>query len=197
MSRAELRASRGLRSRTPNSSDSSGMRPAIADRVLPDTHVRRESADVSREVRHDSMNVIAQLVEGRRIRVAPRAHENVARWCPWENESSAELSDSPLQLVAAHGGESEFRNDNRESDMSEGCVEPLDVEQARAHASPRTQHALDVGRLGYASSARKAEPPGGLRRRRTCWEAVPSGACVLSSDGGSKLHVPTSWPCAC
>jgi hypothetical protein len=81
-------------------------------------------------------------------------------------------------------------------------VESFDVEESRSDSATGAQQALDVGCLRYPSSARKPEllrglrRLGALRRRRTCWEAEPSDACVPSSDGDSKLHDPTSSPCA-
>lgn len=209
MCRAGPRVARAPRSRTPSNSDSSDMKPAAVVQCPPGTRGLRESAaassgcrrrgivgrDLRTDLRGDMADLLAQLVEARVVGLAPGTHEQVARGRLRQHLCARELSQSPLQPVSSNRGKPELRHHDSDAHVPERRIESLDVEEARRQAATRAQQTLDVGGPRYPSSTRKAERL--LRRRRTCWAAVPSDACAPSSDGDSKLHDPTSFPCAC
>jgi hypothetical protein len=108
---------------------------------------------------------------------------------------SRELAQPPLQFVALDRGEAKLRHHNGDACVTQRRFESLDVDKTSADSLTRAEKTLDVGGSRYPSSAREAELR--LRRRRTCWAAVPSDACGPSSGGDSKLRDPIWFPCAC
>src|SRR5439155_2965770 len=140
-------------------------------------------------------DLFAQSAEIRVVRVASRPQKYVAGVGEWQHVLSRELAKPTFQLVPLDGGMTELRNYDGDARMSEWRLETLDVQEAGSNTPTRVQQTLDVGACRYPSSAR--EPELRLRRRRTYWAAVPSDACVPSSDGGSILHDPIWYPCAC
>jgi hypothetical protein len=170
------------------------MRRATAGQVPPGRHVRRESTGVSCDVSAEVVDLVAQRREARVVGIAPRANEQIARRELRQNESPRQLAHLALQLVSTNCREAELRHHDRDAHMPQRRIESLHVEQTGADAATRTQQTLDLGGSRYPSRAREPELP--LRRRRTCWAALPSDAYVPSSDGGSTLRAPTSSPCA-
>lgn len=188
------RDAQGLRSRTPSNSDSSDMRPEVAARAQPGTRGLRKSASASCDLSGQTLDLVAQMFERGVVRIASRAHEKIARARKRQHVLTRELPETALQLVPLHRVESEHRHHDGDSGVSERRIHSPDVEIPRANSPTGAKEPLDLRRARYASSGRKPEL--WLRRRRTCWAAGPSDACVPSSDGGPTFGVPTSSPCA-
>ena len=63
----------------------------------------------------------------------------------WQYMLSRELAQATFQFVSPHGGESEFRHDDRDPCVSERRIEALDVEETRPDSLTRAEQTLDVG----------------------------------------------------
>jgi hypothetical protein len=91
------------------------------------------------------VDLVAQAVEIRVVGVATRTHQQIAGAGVGQHMLSRELAQATFQFVAPHGGESEFRHDDRDACVSERRIKALDVEEARPNSLTRAEQALDVG----------------------------------------------------
>ena len=162
------------------------------DRARPGTHARRKPGGASCYLGGEMGNVLAEPIERCAVSLTLGPEDEIARTRYRKDVDPSQLAQATLQFVSPHGGKSEFRYHDGDANVTIRGIESLGVEQARPDSPAGTQQPLDIRRSRYPSSARKPELR--LRRRRTCWEAVPSDACALSSVAGRVSGGPTSSP---
>src|SRR4029077_20348848 len=132
------------------------------------------------ELACDAAHFVFELVERCVVRDSLGAEQHVAR-CAGQHHLACELSEPALERVSSHCGVAKLRHDERYAGKTAIRVQSFDVEDARSVRLARSQESLDLERARYPLVAAIAAR---FRRRSTCSEALRSGACGPSSDGG-------------